>query len=311
MPELIESMVTRIKHLNESLKNFTERLLQIFPVELIIRTIQELGRNDATQLSAGIAYYSLLSLFPLLLGLIAILGTILPSETVQREIFEFLEANIPIAVDLVQHNITNVIQFRSRLGIISIGGLFWTGSLMFGAISRAINRAWNIHHDRPFYIRKLRDIGMAIGISILFLVSQGSTAVFSIMHSLNLPSFPFPSIDPNANTASRLLAFFIILIIFLLLYKFIPNTKTYWRYVWTGALLAAILFEASRNLFSFYLNNFAHYEMIYGSLASIIALLIWIFLSALILVFGAALSAEYTRMRLGARRGELIPSDLS
>ena len=285
------------------------RLLQIFPVELVIRTIQELGRNDATHLSAGIAYYSLLSLFPLLLGLIAILGTILPSETVQKEIFEFLEANMPIAVDLVQRNITSVIQFRSKLGIISVGGLFWTGSLMFGAISRAINRAWNVHQDRPFYIRKLRDVGMALGISILFLLSQGVTAFFSVIQSFNLPRLPFPAIVPDVTITSRLMAFFVILIIFLLLYKFIPNTKTHWRYIWTGALLAAFMFDASKNLFIFYLNHFAHYEIIYGSMASIIALLIWIFFSAFILVFGAALSAEYTRMRLGANRGEPIPSD--
>lgn len=302
-------MVNKIKHLKESLQKIMGRLLQIFPVELVIRTIQELGRNDATHLSAGIAYYSLLSLFPLLLGLIAILGTVLPSATVQKEIFEFLEANMPIAVDLVQRNITSVIQFRSKLGIISVGGLFWTGSLMFGAINRAINRAWNVHQDRPFYIRKLRDLGMALGISILFLLSQGVTAFFSVVQSFNLPRLPFPAIVPDVTITSRIMAFFIILIIFLLLYKFIPNTKTHWRYIWTGALLAAFMFDASRNLFIFYLNHFAHYEIIYGSMASIIALLIWIFFSAFILIFGAALSAEYTRMRLGARRGEPIPLD--
>ncbi len=302
-------MINGIKYLKESLQKTIGRFLQIFPVELVIRTIQELGRNDATHLSAGIAFYSLLSLFPLLLGLIAILGTVLPSEIVQKEIFEFLEANMPIAVDLVQRNIASVIQFRSELGIISMGGLFWTGSLMFGAMSRAINRAWNVHQDRPFYIRKLRDVGMALGISILFLLSQGVTAFFSVLQSFNLPPLPFPALVPDVTITNRLMAFFIILIIFLLLYKFIPNTKTHWRYIWTGALLAALMFDASRNLFIFYLNRFANYEIIYGSMASIIALLIWIFFSASILVFGAALSAEYTRMRLGARRGELIPSD--
>ena len=287
-----------------------KRLLGTFSIALVVRTIQELGHNDAAHLSAGIAYYSLLSLFPLLLGLIAILGTILPSETVQKEIFEFLEANLPIAVDIVERNITSVIQFRSRLGIISIGGLLWTGSLLFGAISRAINRAWNVRHDRPFFIRKLRDIGMTIGLCILFLISQGVTAVFSILRSFNLPTLDFSHIDPDINILNRFISFFIIFIILLLLYKYIPNTRTRWRYIWTGALISSILFEASRNLFVLYLNYFTNYQMIYGSLASIIALLIWVFFSAHILVFGAAFSAEYTRMRLGAQRGESI-TDIS
>ena len=304
-------MVSRMRYLRDIFQKIGERLLRIFSIELLVRTVQELGHNDAAHLSAGIAYYSLLSLFPLLLGMMAIMGRFLPSVTVQQEIFEFLETNMPFAVDIVQRNIVNLIQFRSRLGIISLGGVFWTGSLMFGAISRAINRAWNVHHDRPFYVRKLRDIGMTIGISILFLISQGTTAVFSVLNSFNITPITLPHTDANSTIISRLLAFFVILVIFLLLYKFIPNTKTHWRYVWTGALLAAFLFEASRNLFVLYLNNFAHYEMIYGSVASIIALLLWVFFSALILVFGAAFSAEYTRMRMGARRGELITSDIS
>jgi membrane protein len=97
--------------------------------------------------------------------------------------------------------------------------------------------------------------------------------------------------------ASRLVAFLLILVVFLFLYKFIPFTKTYWRDIWPGALLAAILFEIARTLFIFYINNLANYQLIYGSIASIIVLLVWIYYAAFIMILGAEFTFQYGRMR--------------
>ena len=99
------------------------------------------------------------------------------------------------------------------------------------------------------------------------------------------------------DVGSRLVAFLLILAVFLLIYKTIPNTRTYWRYIWQGALLAAVLFELARTLFIFYLENFANYQLIYGSIASIIVLLVWIYYSAFIMILGAEFTFQYGRMR--------------
>ena len=105
------------------------------------------------------------------------------------------------------------------------------------------------------------------------------------------------------NVGSRLVAFLLMLTVFLLLYKLVPNTKTHWRYVWAGALLAAILFEIARTLFIVYLENFANYQLIYGSIASIMVLLVWIYYSAFIMILGAEFTYQFGRMRLGVARG--------
>ena len=94
--------------------------------------------------------------------------------------------------------------------------------------------------------------------------------------------------------------------LFLMLYKYLPNTKTYWRHIWPGALVAAILFEISKNVFIYYVNTFATFENVYGSLAPVVALLLWSYLSSLILILGAELSSEYGRLREGVERGTLI-----
>jgi membrane protein len=95
---------------------------------------------------------------------------------------------------------------------------------------------------------------------------------------------------------SRLTAFLLLLAVFLLLYKFIPNVKTHWRYVWPGALLAAILFEIARTVFVLYLEKYANYQLIYGSIASIIVLLVWIYYSAFITILGAEFTFQYSRL---------------
>jgi membrane protein len=295
----------RLEHLKARLLPIKGRLLEIPVVRLVVHTIQELGADDATHMAAGVSYYAVLSLFPLILALVAVLGIFLPSETIQEEIFGFFERNLPGTVDVLKENIEQVIQFRGAIGLVGIVLLLWTASAMFGAVSRTINRAWDVHQDRPFHIRKLRDLSMALGISILFFLSLGATSVYSILRSTD-----FPVIGTALDVGARLLAFLPSFAIFLILYKFIPNTKTYWRYVWPGALLAAVLFEISKSLFILYLDRFATYELVYGSIGSVIALLFWIYVAAFILILGAEFSAEYGRMRMGVAKGVLIATHL-
>lgn len=287
-----------IRRLKAKQQRVSERLLNIPAVQLAVRTIQELGADDASHMAAGIAYYGIFSLFPLLLGLIALLGLFLPSETVQERLFDFLRENLPGGVDLLEENITGIIDLRGVLAVLSLIGLFWGGSAVFGAVSRAVNRAWDIHQDRPFVKRKLRDLSMAMGVGVLFLLSLGGTALFALLSGLDIPV-----LSAAVNFGARFLAFFFSLAIFLVIYKFIPNTKTFWRYIWPGALLAAVLFEIAKGLFVYYLSHFARYESIYGSVGAIIVLLLWIYVSAFILILGAELSAEYGRLREGVKRG--------
>jgi membrane protein len=295
----------KIEHLKSRIYQIKERLLKIPAVRLVVHTIQELQADDATHMAAGVSYYAILSLFPLILALVAVLGIFLPSETIQEEIFSFFERNLPGTVDVLKENIEQVIQLRGAIGIVGIVLLLWTASAMFGAVSRTINRAWDVHQDRPFHIRKLRDLSMALGISILFFLSLGATSIYSILRSTDLPV-----IGTALDVGARLLAFLPSFAIFLILYKFIPNTKTYWRYVWPGALLAAVLFEISKSIFILYLDRFATYELVYGSIGSVIALLVWIYVAAFILILGAEFSAEYGRMRMGVAKGVLIATHL-
>ena len=84
--------------------------------------------------------------------------------------------------------------------------------------------------------------------------------------------------------------------LFALVYRYVPHTRLTWGDVWPGAGLAAVLFEASKNLFAWYLASFANYSLVYGSLATVIVFLLWTYISALVLLVGAEFAAVYTRL---------------
>ncbi len=272
------------------------------------RVFKELGDDDATHLSAGVAYYSVFSVFPLLLGLLAISGTVFTSITLQEQFLDYVTESMPGSEEFVSKNIEELVRFRGALGICAILGLLWSGSSAFGAMSRAINRAWDVEKDRPFYVAKTLHIIIALSVGILFLLSSFASVAIELLSNysrdLGLPGHEFFLDFGLGNLMLKAVPWAITLAVFLLLYRFVPNCKTYWRYVWTGAVVATILFEASKGIFMWYLVNVANYELIYGSVASMMVLMTWAYVSAFILILGAEISSEYGRMRNGIDRGQ-------
>ena len=227
------------------------RLERVFVIRLATRTVHELGADDATHMAAGVAFYALFSLFPLLLGLSALMSFLIEDESVRSQFTEFAIEYLPGSEELVTHNIETVFGLRGAIGVFAVLGLLWSGSAVFGAIARAVNRAWDVGKDRPFYIAKPRQLAMALAVSLLFLLSLGAAAAVSLTERVS--ELEVPGLGFLYDTAGRFLlqgvSLVLTLFIFLLIYKLMPNTKTYWRYIWPGAVVGAVLFEAAKNLF--------------------------------------------------------------
>ena len=291
-------------------RDIIDKIRRIFIVDLVVRTVQEMSADDATHMAAGVAYYALFSLFPLLLGLIAVFSFFLESDTVRAELTEFVIDFLPGSEAFVHDNVQAVFQLRGALGLVAILGLLWSGSAIFGAVNRAVNRAWDVHQDRPFYIGKPRQLVMALGIGILFVLSTGIATFVRVAG--RLAEFDVSALAFLVDTLGRVLlqgsSFLFTLMIFLILYKYLPNTRTYWRFIWPGAVVAGGLFELAKYIFITYLNAFATYDTVYGSIAPVIVLLVWTYVSALILILGAELSSEYGRLKTGTERGMLLQS---
>ena len=278
------------------------------PVRLIVRVAHELGEDDASHMAASVSYYAVLSLFPLVLALSAIIGWMAGSESQQDQLVDFIVDNLPGSEQFVRDSVEATERFRETLGIVAVVGLLWSASAVFGSITRVINRAWDVRGNPPFYKNKPRQLAMALGVGILFVVSIALTSVLQWATSIEVDGQTVNSLLGGQVFAIvlRLPALLISFTIFLTIYKYLPNTRTYWRYVWPGALLAAVLFELGKSLFLWYLENFAEFEQLYGNVASVIVLMIWTYFCAFILIIGAELSSEYGRMKRGLQRGQLI-----
>ena len=277
-------------------------------MELARRTYRELGDDHAVDLSASMAYYAILSLFPLAITLVTLFSLVLESETIEREVQDFFQTYLPGSQGILAANVEAAGNIRGVLGVLGFLGLLWSSTLLFGAVSRAVNRAWDIEHDRPFYIEKPRQIVMALSVAPLFLISVALTTALQFIGNEEVPAMDSMAIlEHNGfNTLARPLPFLFSFVIFLLIYKFTPVTRTYWRYIWPGALISALLFEIAKSIFVFYLENYAAYEKIYGTLGSVIALLAWTYVSGFIVLIGAEVSSEYHRMRVSVGRGQPV-----
>jgi len=277
---------------------FQSPLARYRPVLLAWRVLREMGQDDATHLAAGVAYYAIFSVIPLLLGLLAIMGLVLNSPDLQRQFLDFVTANMPGSSGFVSNNVGQIVKWRGTLGIGAIIGLLWSGRAVFAGMSRAINRAWGIRQDRPFYIALPRQMAMTIILGSLMLLSTLSSSVIQL---LNNEIFGASRQEPLVDLGLSYIALYgvpstITLFTFLLIYRFIPNRKMRWSYTWPGALIAATLFESAKILFFWYLEAFAVYDQIYGSLASVMAFLFWAYWSSLILILGAEICSEYERV---------------
>ena len=102
---------------------------------------------------------SILSLFPLIFVLLTLASFFISPQTAKDWMMDFFQENLPTSTDLLEQNLNNVRQSRGVAGLVSLVFLLWTASTMFAAISRSVNRAWDIHQDRPFLVQKARHLG--------------------------------------------------------------------------------------------------------------------------------------------------------
>jgi membrane protein len=266
---------------------------------LFKEAISEFLTDNCPHLAAAISYYLLLSFFPLMLALSSITGFILRSPTLEAQVIDFVTKQLPPSSgEFVASVIRSSVGSRGALGIVSILWLLWSSSPVFSALRKALNTAWGIREPRPFFVERFMEIGMVVGAGLLVLFSVGLTIALSIVKNssspvylgnLSLGGFFWQSITIVLGTA-------IAFIVFLLFYKIVPNTETRWKDIWPGALAAAIAFEVTKNIFVWYVTNFPHYTFIYGSLGGLIALLVWIYISAVIFLFCAKITSLYQRL---------------
>jgi len=271
-------------------------------IKFIATTIKQAVKgflaDNCTHLSAAISYYILLSLFPLALAAITILGYFSRSQDIGARVSQAIADVFPVSGKVVSDIIQGVSQGWGTAGAIAIVGLLWSGIGFFGVVRKSLNTAWEIKQPRPFLRERLMEFLMMMVLGALLIISLGLTAAFKVIEAAKISVFGhLLSTGLFWHAIVILTSFTITFVVFLLLYKFVPNTRVRWRHVWGGALIAAVLIEIAKNVFVWFVGHFATYDIVYGSLSTIIALMVWSYISAMILLFCAELISAFTKMR--------------
>ena len=286
---------------------------------LAVRSLQGFSADGCSQMAAAISYYVLFSIFPLLIFSVGMLGFFLQSSSLQKDLIDFVLDNIPLS-ETGRNDVTRAIRDvagvgSGALGIFGLLAMAWSGSAMFGVIRRSLNTAFNLKVGQPIMRQKLLDLLMVLGLGAFFLVSITATGALRLAQAASA-SVPVLGDWAEAlgfawTAASFLLPIVISFSAFLILYWVVPAVRVRPHDVWPGALVAAVLFEATKLGFSIYIENFRNFNLIFGSLGAVLTFLFWVYVNASVLLLGAEVAAVYPRVRRGdydqPELGEPVP----
>ncbi|MDY6892171.1 MAG: YihY/virulence factor BrkB family protein [Chloroflexota bacterium] len=261
--------------------------------------INEFFADNCPHLAAAISYYILLCLFPIVLAAISVFGFVIREPDVGARVVEAVTNFLPVSGGFVERTILSVSKNWSTAGIVATVGLIWAGMAVFNALRKSLNTAWGVRKPRPFLVERLMELLMMLGFGALMILSVGLTTVFKVIREANLPIFGDRFTDGSLpwQFAVMAISVFVSFLAFFFLYKLVPNIKVYWKHAAIAALVAAIAFEVVKNFFAWFVANFANYDIIYGSLGTVIALMIWAYVSAVVLLFCAKITSVYPKIK--------------
>jgi membrane protein len=264
--------------------------------------------SDDLTYAASIAYYALLSLFPLFLLAVTLLGVSTADEQDRVAVLGFVLRYFPQQFDFITRQLD---AFRAGALSFGVGGtvaLVWGAIGFFGAISTAVNYAWGVEKQRSYWKHKLFSFLMLLVAGAILLIAlllvTATQMVGASWFTGVAERFPGLSILRSLTVRNATTLLFIVVVGFV--YYFVPNAKVRFRDVWIGALVTGLLWKGALEAFSWYLRDMSRFSRVNGSIAAVVAFLIWVYTQAVILLYGVEFTAAYARLRRG--RPEEVPA---
>lgn len=263
-------------------------------IKIYIKQLMEkFSEHNVTLLAAGQAYYYLLSVFPLLIVAFAIIPYL---NLDPNEIMNTVEKSLPSGMaEVFEDNIVSLIE-TPQGGLLTIGviGALWSASNGVNAFIKSVNSAYDVEETRSFITVRL----MALGLTVGLIIALGIAILLPVFGNIIVKYLDMILVLGSSKTILlQLLRWTISIIvltgILLMFYRFAPNTELPFKSTLPGALVASVAWLLISFGFSFYIDNFGNYSATYGSLGGIIILMMWFFLTGLILMVGALINVIY------------------
>ncbi len=287
----IEIKVSNNFYVGEMMRNKRKKACNRSFLDMMLFLFIKVKRDDLFALGSQMAYYLILSFFPFLIFLITLIGFIRLNS---NEVLLGLQNLLPTAVfELTANTIEEVVNSQNTglLGI-SIILTIWSASSAFRAVTKGVNKAYNIQENRSFVKRSIIGMISVIALALTIICTLLMLVFGNLIGNLLNEVLPFEHIINFIwNILRYLIIIVMMIIVFASIYKVTPARKVKFRNVLPGAIITTIGWLIVSLGFSFYINNFGNYSRLYGSLWAVFVLMIWLFITSMVFIFGVEVNS--------------------
>ena len=268
------------------------------------RAAMRFVNSDNLTYASSISFYALLSLFPFFLLVFSILGSVTTDEVARLKVFNFVLRYFPRQFDFISTQVDAFRQQRVQLGLFASMLMIWSALGVFGAITTAVNYAWRVERQPNYFKHKLVAFTMLVAAGVLLLAALLLISAGSIVeaHWFSSVLNNTPGLDSLRGLWARWASTLLVIMVMGLIFYFVPNTnKVRFRDVWPGAIVAGLLWRGALAGFGWYVRDLSRFS-VHGTIASVVVFLLWVFVSAVVLLYGVELTVAYAQNRRLARQ---------
>ena len=262
-------------------------------------------------MGGGLAFSLFVCVIPLMLILFSVLGTIFQRPSIVSELNLFIERAIPyqIYAEFLRETILTRVEefklYKNIAGVVGVGGLLIAATSLFSSMRTVLDKAYRVPDAEPILLGKVRDLGLLALVIIYFLLSTTVLPAWEIVSEFAnrvaiLQVIRFEFIE---DLFLGVVAFLLIWMAFYIVYFLVPYVRQPKRVVFVSSLSAAVLWELAKQLFGFYITNFATLKMVYGAYALIVVSAFWIYYTAIVFILGAEIGQIYRERRMELHSG--------
>jgi len=280
----------------QSLKSFYKRVDDFSGgiLEILRSTFKGFANARGSEAAASLAYYAFFSIFPMLLVFIVVGSFFVDRAVVQAQLLHLLHGILPGVEDVVIANIEGVLELRGAVTFLALISLIWSATSVFNILAKNINRAFPDAKEPDFFKGRMLGFFMFLALCLLMVLSFGASTISGLMPVINIP-FNDKALHETFvwQVGAFLVPVGLNMLMFWALYQWVPMVDVNHKAAFLGGLVAGVVWELLNNAFTWYLSSgLSRYRLVYGSVGTIVALLFWIYLTSMIVLMGAHLTAS-------------------
>ena len=258
----------------------------------------------------GLAFSIFICIVPFVLIIFSVLGAVLDSTYMQYQINLMIETIIPyyqyaeFVKKIIFTRISEVIQYKTIAGIVGAFGLLFAASGLFSSMRTILNTIFQLETEEPVLLAKLKDFALVMLAILLFFVTTILMPAFNFLRQAanKIYSIQFLQSGIVEDIILSIISLLLIFLLFSILYLVVPKKKIGKKAAFVGAFWAAVLWETAKQLFGFYIYNFADFGKIYGAYALVVVVAFWIFYASIVFIVGAEIGKLYSERRAMLRK---------